>query len=63
MTTILAILVALAMLAVVGVLLAGVVGLIRGSDPRRSNQLMQWRVLLQGIAILLFVLLLTLLRR
>jgi len=38
-------------------------GLVRGGgDPRRSNTLMRWRVVLQGVAILLFVILLTLLR-
>jgi len=49
--------VVLLMLATVGVLLAGVVGLARGGgDPARSNQLMRWRVLLQGAALLLFLL-------
>ncbi|MBV8914784.1 MAG: twin transmembrane helix small protein [Acetobacteraceae bacterium] len=63
MTTILAVLVALAMLGTLGVLLAGMFGLVRGGgDPRRSNTLMRWRVVLQGVAILLFVILLTLLR-
>jgi hypothetical protein len=50
------------MLATLGVLLAGLVGMVREGDPRRSNKLMQWRVLLQGAAILLFVILMTLLR-
>jgi hypothetical protein len=50
------------MLATLGVLIAGMVGMVRNSDPRRSNKLMQWRVLLQGGAILLFVILMTLLR-
>ena len=64
MTTVLTILVALAMFATLGVLLAGMFGLVRGGgDPRRSNALMRWRVLLQGVAILLFVILLSLLRR
>jgi len=63
MTTILAILVAVAMLGTLGVLFAGMAGLVRGGgDPRRSNALMRWRVLLQGVAILLFVILLSLLR-
>jgi hypothetical protein len=57
------ILVALAMLGTLGVLVTGVVGMIRGtSDPMRSNVLMRWRVVLQGAALLLFVLLLSLLR-
>jgi hypothetical protein len=55
--------VGLGMLATLGVLLAGLVGLVRGGgDPARSNKLMQWRVALQGLTLLLFILLLTLLR-
>ena len=49
--------VALLMLATLGVLLAGVIGLARGGgDPARSNQLMRWRVILQASALLLFLL-------
>ena len=45
------------MLGVLGVLLAGMVGLVRGGgDPRRSNALMRLRVFLQGVAVGLFVL-------
>lgn len=52
----------LLMLATVGVLLAGVVGLARGGgDPMRSNRLMRWRVLLQGGALLLFMIMMGLL--
>lgn len=58
----LAILVGILMLATLGVLTVGVVGMLRQGDPRRSNKLMQWRVLLQGAAILLFVILMSLLR-
>jgi hypothetical protein len=47
-------LIPLFMLATLGVLGVGVVQMIRGGDPRRSNKLMQSRVLLQGIALLLF---------
>ena len=51
------------MLATLGVLFAGLLGLARGGgDPRRSNKLMQWRVFLQAGTLLLFVLLLHLLR-
>ena len=51
------------MLATAGVLIAGVVGLVRGSqDPRRSNQLMRWRIILQAAALALFVLMLALAR-
>jgi hypothetical protein len=58
----LAILIGVLMLATLGVLVAGMIGLVRDGDPRRSNKLMQWRVLLQGAAILLFVILMSLLR-
>ena len=63
MKTFLAILVGILMLATLGVLFAGLFGLVRGGgDPRRSNKLMQWRVILQGAALLLFALLMTLLK-
>jgi hypothetical protein len=63
MITFLIILTALAMLGTVGTLFAGMIGLTRTpSDPRRSNKLMQWRVLLQGVSLVLFALLLFLLR-
>ena len=58
MTQFLTILLAVVMLAVLGVLGAGMVGVARGSDPARSNALMRWRVLLQGLAIAIFALLL-----
>jgi Hypoxia induced protein conserved region len=50
------------MLATLGVLITGMVGMMREGSPRRSNKLMQLRVLLQGAAILLFVILMSLLR-
>jgi len=63
MKVVLTALVALMMLGVVGVLFAGLIGMARGGgDPRRSNVLMRWRVLLQAGALLLFVVLLSLLR-
>ena len=63
MKIVLIVLVAVLMLATLGVLFAGLIGLVRGGgDPRRSNKLMQWRVLLQAGTLLLFVLLLHLLR-
>lgn len=62
MQTALIILIGLAMLATLGVLFAGVIGLARGNDPARSNALMRWRVLLQFGAILLFMLLVWLAR-
>ncbi len=61
MIALLAILVGLAMLATLGVLLAGIAGISRG-DPARSNRLMRWRIILQFVALALFVLLLSLLR-
>ena len=64
MITFLTILVGLAMVATLGVLVAGMVGMVRGGgDPMRSNRLMRYRVLLQGAALLLFALLMTLLKR
>ena len=61
--TFLAILVALLMFATLGVLFAGLFGLVRGGgNPARSNRLMRWRVILQGAALLLFALLMTLLK-
>jgi hypothetical protein len=45
------------MLAVVGVLGAGMLGVVRGGDPARSNRLMRWRVILQGLALVIFALL------
>jgi hypothetical protein len=58
----LTVLVVILMLGTLGVLIAGMIGLVREGDPRRSNKLMQWRVLLQGATILLFVILMSLLR-
>lgn len=63
MKVVLIILVALMMLATLGVLFAGLIGLARGgNDPYRSNRLMRWRVLLQAGTLLLFILLLHLLK-
>ena len=60
----LTVLLALAMAGVLGVLFAGLLGVVRGGgDPRRSNALMRWRVILQGAALLLFMLLMSLLHR
>ncbi len=55
-------LIGILMLATLGVLVAGMVGMARETDPRRSNKLMQWRVILQGATVLLFVILMSLLR-
>jgi Hypoxia induced protein conserved region len=61
--TFLVILIALLMFGTLGVLFAGLLGLVRGGgNPARSNTLMRWRVILQGAALLLFALLMTLLK-
>lgn len=63
MKVVLTILVAISLAATLGVLFAGMLGLVRGGgDPRRSNRLMRWRVVLQGVTLLLFALLLSLLK-
>ncbi len=56
------ILVVIAMLGALGSLGLGVINMARGNDPRRSNKLMQSRVLLQGLALLLFSLFMLLFR-
>ena len=48
------ILVLVAMLATLGVLALGVFNMAKGNNPQRSQKLMQTRVLLQGLALLLF---------
>jgi len=63
MQTVLPFLVVLAMLATAAVLLIGVINMAKGGNPRRSNRLMQSRVLLQGLALLLFVIFMLLYRR
>jgi type II secretory pathway component PulJ len=63
MKTVLEVLVAIMMLATLGVLFAGMFGLVRSDhDPARSNRLMRWRVILQAATLILFVILLSLLR-
>ncbi len=57
------ILVVVAMLATVGVLLLGVVNMAKGGNPQRSNKLMQMRVIIQGVALLLFVIFMLLYHR
>jgi len=60
--TFLTIAVVILMFATLGVLFAGLLGLARGGDPARSNQLMRWRVILQAGALLLLILMMSLLR-
>lgn len=63
MITVFIILTGMAMLATLGTLFAGMLGIVRGSnDPGRSNALMRWRVMLQGLSLALFVVLLLLLK-
>src|SRR5947207_8036711 len=56
-------LIVLAMLATLAVLGLGLLSMARGDSARRSNKLMQSRVLLQGIALLLFIVFIWLFRR
>ena len=53
MTTFVTILLVLAMLGTLTVLGFGVASLLRGGDPRRSNKLMQSRVIMQALALVL----------
>jgi hypothetical protein len=48
----------IAMVAVLGVLFFGLFSMARGGafNDRNANKLMRWRVALQGVALLLFVL-------
>ena len=50
------------MLATLGVLFAGMFGMVRGNSGEASNKLMRYRVLLQGAALLLLVLFMSILR-
>ena len=59
----LSVILVLLLLGVLGVLGAGMVGIARGgTNPRRSNQLMRWRVILQAAALVVLVLLMALMR-
>jgi uncharacterized BrkB/YihY/UPF0761 family membrane protein len=59
----LVVLMVLCMVAVVGTLFAGLFNLAKPNhDPLVSNKLMRWRVVLQGAALLMFVVLMTLYR-
>ncbi|MDB5411654.1 MAG: twin transrane helix small protein [Rhodospirillales bacterium] len=63
MYTLFMILIPVAMLATLGVLGFGVFQMIRGGDPRRANKLMQMRVVLQGLALILFAIFMMMLKR
>ncbi len=63
MVTFITVLLVLAMLGTLGTLFAGMLGLVRtDANPGKSNALMRWRVILQGAALLLFVLLMMITR-
>jgi len=51
-----------AALATLVVLVRGIIQMVRGNDPRRSNKLMQMRVILQFAVLILVVLFMTLYR-
>jgi Hypoxia induced protein conserved region len=57
MHVLLTLLLVFALLGVLCVLGLGVAQLVRGGDPRRSNKLMQMRVILQAVALLILALL------
>jgi hypothetical protein len=62
MTAFLTVLLVLAMLGTLTVLGLGVASLWRGGDPRRSNKLMQSRVIMQALALVLLAMLMLLAR-
>jgi len=62
MSVFLTILLVLAMLGTLTVLGFGVASLLRGDDPRRSNKLMQSRVIMQALALVLLAMLMLLAR-
>ena len=65
MTTFLMVLVGVSMIATLGVMFAGMLGLVRSDQGggAKSNQLMRWRVILQFVTIVLFLVLLLVMRR
>ena len=58
MDVLVVIMLVVALLLVIGTLAAGLITMARGGDagPRRSNLFMRYRVLFQGVAVLLFIL-------
>jgi len=57
MVTFSSLLVPLALGAVVVVLALGLANMLRGDNPNRSQSLMRWRVILQGLAVLIMLVL------
>jgi hypothetical protein len=62
MTTFITILLVFAMIGTLTVLGFGVATMLRGGDPRRSNKLMQSRVIMQALALVLLAVLMLLAR-
>ena len=60
MTTFVTALLVLALIGVLTVLGFGVATMLRGGNPRRSNKLMQMRVVMQALALLLLAILMLL---
>ena len=60
MTSFVTILLLVALAGVLVVLGLGVATMLRGGNPRRSNKLMQMRVIMQGLALLLLAILMLL---
>lgn len=63
MTIVLTFLLVCALIGVLVVLGLGVASMIKGGDPRRSNKLMQSRVLMQALALVLLAMLMMLAKR
>jgi hypothetical protein len=63
MEYVLPILVVLAILAVLASLFGGLINMAMGGDPKRANMFMRYRVWLQGLALLLFLVFMMLYRR
>lgn len=60
MNSVVAIILVFALVAVLATLILGLINMVRDDSKEqssRSNQLMRWRIFLQGIAIALFLLL------
>jgi hypothetical protein len=62
MHTVASIIVGLLMFATIGVLFAGMIGMVRGQSGAAANRLMRYRVLLQAATLALLILFMSLLR-
>ncbi|HEY4136750.1 MAG TPA: twin transmembrane helix small protein [Alphaproteobacteria bacterium] len=64
MNTAFVLMIGTAAFATLGVVIIGVINMMRkGHDPRTSNKLMRWRIILQAIAVLLIMTFLVIGRR